>query len=176
MVPPWVIASCFLAGNTEAELKPTISSSLLLFCDFLSFLFSLFLALLPADPANIPTIRHHFALICNDFQTTSLVQSSPSPSGHPPTQYTKPGNFHTRDQVIATLSHPLHPCFFFIHHYIHIYIEDTRENDTTLSHTTFNFEILTPTLFYSYTTEIINIPEVYHPHRTFLGPAMGLHH
>ena len=31
MVPPWVIASRFLAGNTEGELKPAIFSSLLLF-------------------------------------------------------------------------------------------------------------------------------------------------
>ena len=31
MVPPWVTASRFLAGNTEAELKLTTFSSLLLF-------------------------------------------------------------------------------------------------------------------------------------------------
>ena len=40
MVPPWVTAFHFLAGNTEAELKPKIFSSLLLFHVFLSFLFS----------------------------------------------------------------------------------------------------------------------------------------
>ena len=40
MVPPWLTASRFLAGNTEAELKPTTFSSLLLFHNFLSFLFS----------------------------------------------------------------------------------------------------------------------------------------
>ena len=39
-VPPWVTASCFLARNREAELKPTTFSSLLLFCVFLSFIFS----------------------------------------------------------------------------------------------------------------------------------------
>ena len=37
----WVTASRFLAGNREAELKPTTFSSLLLFPDFLSFFFSL---------------------------------------------------------------------------------------------------------------------------------------
>ena len=37
-VPPWVTASSFLAGNREAELKPTTFSSLLLFRVFLSFL------------------------------------------------------------------------------------------------------------------------------------------
>ena len=41
MVPPWVTASHFLVGNREAELKLSTFSSLLLFCDFLSFLFSL---------------------------------------------------------------------------------------------------------------------------------------
>ena len=40
MVPPWVIASHFLGGNREAELKPITFSSLLLFRVFLSFLFS----------------------------------------------------------------------------------------------------------------------------------------
>ena len=35
MFPPW-----FLVGNREAELRPTTFSSLLLFCAFLSFLFS----------------------------------------------------------------------------------------------------------------------------------------
>ena len=40
MVSPWVIASHFLVGNREAELKPTTYFSLLLFSDFLSFLFS----------------------------------------------------------------------------------------------------------------------------------------
>ena len=40
MVPPWVTASHFLAGNREAELKPATFSSLLLFLVFLSFLFS----------------------------------------------------------------------------------------------------------------------------------------
>ena len=40
MVPPWVPASCFLAGNREAELRPTTISSLFLFHVFLSFLFS----------------------------------------------------------------------------------------------------------------------------------------
>ena len=39
LVPSWVTASRFLAGNKESELKPTIFSSLLLFCGFLSFLF-----------------------------------------------------------------------------------------------------------------------------------------
>ena len=39
-VPPWVTVSCFLAGNREAELKPTTFSSFLLFSVFLSFLFS----------------------------------------------------------------------------------------------------------------------------------------
>ena len=32
LVPPWVTASHFLAGNREAELKPTPFFSLLLFC------------------------------------------------------------------------------------------------------------------------------------------------
>ena len=36
MVPPWMIASCFLAGNTDAELKPTNFSSLILFRVLLS--------------------------------------------------------------------------------------------------------------------------------------------
>ena len=40
MVPPWVAAFHFLAKISEAQLKPTISSSLLLFRDFLSFLSS----------------------------------------------------------------------------------------------------------------------------------------
>ena len=40
IVPSWVTASRFLAGNREAELKSTTFSSLLLFRDFLSFLFS----------------------------------------------------------------------------------------------------------------------------------------
>ena len=40
MVPPWVTVSRLLAGNREAELKPITFSSLLLFRDFLSFLFS----------------------------------------------------------------------------------------------------------------------------------------
>ena len=40
MVPPWVTASRFLAGNREAELKPTTFSLLLLFRSFLPFLFS----------------------------------------------------------------------------------------------------------------------------------------
>ena len=40
LVPPWVTASCFLAGNSEAELIHTTFSSLLLFRGFLSFLFS----------------------------------------------------------------------------------------------------------------------------------------
>ena len=40
MVPSWVTASRFLAGNREAELNPTTFSSLLLFCVFLSSLFS----------------------------------------------------------------------------------------------------------------------------------------
>ena len=40
MVPPWVTASRFLAGNKEAELKPATFSSLLIFPVFLSFLFS----------------------------------------------------------------------------------------------------------------------------------------
>ena len=39
LVPPWVIASRFLAWNKEAELQPTTFSSLL-FSDFLSLLFS----------------------------------------------------------------------------------------------------------------------------------------
>ena len=39
MVPPWVIAFRFLAGNKEAELKPSTFSSLLLFHVFLSLLF-----------------------------------------------------------------------------------------------------------------------------------------
>ena len=38
LVPPWVTASRFLAGNREAELKPTTFSSLLLFHVFQSFL------------------------------------------------------------------------------------------------------------------------------------------
>ena len=37
VVPHWVTASCFLAGNKEAELKPTTFSSLLVFRVFLSF-------------------------------------------------------------------------------------------------------------------------------------------
>ena len=41
MVPPWVTASRFLAGNREAELKPTTFSLLLLFS------FSVFPLLLP---------------------------------------------------------------------------------------------------------------------------------
>ena len=40
MVPPSVTASHFLAGNRDAELTPTTYSSLILFLDFLSFLFS----------------------------------------------------------------------------------------------------------------------------------------
>ena len=40
MVPPWVTASHFLAGNMDAKLKPTTLSSLLLFYVFLSFLLS----------------------------------------------------------------------------------------------------------------------------------------
>ena len=40
MVPPWVTAFHFLAENREAELKPSTSSLLLLFCVFLYFLFS----------------------------------------------------------------------------------------------------------------------------------------
>ena len=40
MVTPRVTASRFLAGNREAELKPTTFSSFLLFRDILSFLFS----------------------------------------------------------------------------------------------------------------------------------------
>ena len=40
LVPHWVTASRFLAGNREAEIKPTTLSSLLLFRLFLSFLFS----------------------------------------------------------------------------------------------------------------------------------------
>ena len=40
MVPPWVTASRLLAENRETELKPTTFSSLLVFCIFLSFLFS----------------------------------------------------------------------------------------------------------------------------------------
>ena len=40
LVSPWMTASHFLAGNREAQLKLTTFSSLLLFCDFLSFLFS----------------------------------------------------------------------------------------------------------------------------------------
>ena len=39
-VPPWVTASHFLAGNRNAELKPTTFSSLLLFSVFTSFLCS----------------------------------------------------------------------------------------------------------------------------------------
>ena len=39
MVPLWVIASRFLAGNRETEVKPTTFSSLVLFDVFLSFLF-----------------------------------------------------------------------------------------------------------------------------------------
>ena len=39
LVPPWVTASHFLAGNRETEQKPTTFSSLLLFRVFLSFLF-----------------------------------------------------------------------------------------------------------------------------------------
>ena len=41
LVPPWVNASHFLVGNREDELKLIHFSSLLLFCHFLSFLFSL---------------------------------------------------------------------------------------------------------------------------------------
>ena len=40
MVPPWVIASRFLAVNREAELKSTNLSLLLLLRVFLSLLFS----------------------------------------------------------------------------------------------------------------------------------------
>ena len=40
LVPPWVTAFRFFAGNREAELKPTTFSSLLLFHIFLSLLFS----------------------------------------------------------------------------------------------------------------------------------------
>ena len=40
MAAPWMTTFHFLVGNREAELKPTTFSSLLLFCDFLSFLFS----------------------------------------------------------------------------------------------------------------------------------------
>ena len=40
LVPPWVTASRFLAGNRETELNPITFSSLLLFRVFLSFLFS----------------------------------------------------------------------------------------------------------------------------------------
>ena len=40
MVPTLVTASCLLVGNREAVLKPTTFSIPLLFCDFLSFLFS----------------------------------------------------------------------------------------------------------------------------------------
>ena len=39
LVPPWVTASRFLAGNREAELKLTAFSSLLRFRVFLCFLF-----------------------------------------------------------------------------------------------------------------------------------------
>ena len=39
MIPHWVTASCFLAGNRGAELKPTTLSLLLLFRVFLAFLF-----------------------------------------------------------------------------------------------------------------------------------------
>ena len=37
--PPWVTASCYIAGNREAKLKPNTFSSLLFFLVFLSFLF-----------------------------------------------------------------------------------------------------------------------------------------
>ena len=40
MIPPWLTASRFLAGNREANLKPTTFSSLLLFRVFMSFLSS----------------------------------------------------------------------------------------------------------------------------------------
>ena len=40
LVPPWMTASHFLAGEREVELKPTTFSSLLLSHVFLSFLFS----------------------------------------------------------------------------------------------------------------------------------------
>ena len=40
LVLPWMTASHFLVGNSEAELKPSTFSSLLLFRVFLSFLFS----------------------------------------------------------------------------------------------------------------------------------------
>ena len=40
LVPPWVTSSRFLSGNMKAELKLTAFTLLLLFCVFLSFLFS----------------------------------------------------------------------------------------------------------------------------------------
>ena len=80
MVPPWVTASHFLVGNTEAELKPTTISSLLLFRDFLSFLFSwspsdivpmsgacwgysLIINTTPSVPISSNTFLNHWGLI-----------------------------------------------------------------------------------------------------------------
>ena len=65
LVPHWVIASHFLKGNMEPELKHTIFSSLLFFHVFLSFLFfinPLSILLIPSNPLRMSICK---ALILN---------------------------------------------------------------------------------------------------------------
>ena len=57
--PPWVIASRFLAGNREAEVKPITFFSLLLFRVFLSFFFSW----PPSDIVHLSAARRCYSLI-----------------------------------------------------------------------------------------------------------------
>ena len=94
MVPPWMTASRFLAGNTEAELNPTSFSSLLFLRDFIFFLFSsqpasrviLLVGFQPGDflqfscreQGDLTKTYHHLFTFC--------LSSSPAPP-FPPQRY-----------------------------------------------------------------------------------------
>ena len=62
LVPPWVTASHFLAGNWEAELEPTAFSPLLLFRGFVSFLFS-------CPPSDIVSLSD----ACWDYSLITII-------------------------------------------------------------------------------------------------------
>ena len=69
MVPSWVTASPFLAGNREDELKPTTFSLLLLFRVFISSLFSE----PPNDIVHLSTAGWGYSLIINTSNNIRLT-------------------------------------------------------------------------------------------------------
>ena len=97
---------------------------------------------------------HHLALTYTDFQTSSLTHLNKTSHYHPQVllQLTIQNQvlcIQNPRYLISTLSPPSHPHFHFLHHCIHIYIEELRGYDTPLSHPTIYRKLLTLTPFYS---------------------------